>query len=116
MPGTTARLALPYPLLTESGDGPAAFLALANALDAAVLYGQGLLSARLPSSGGTPGIQGRIYRATDVANVIYYDNGVGWDAIGLVAHASSHLPGGSDPLTATQLGGVSLAMLVALGG
>jgi hypothetical protein len=77
MPGATSRLALPYPLSSEAADGPAAFLALATALDKANIYSQGLLASRPVSTGGSPGITGRFYYATDNQH-LYLDMGTGW--------------------------------------
>lgn len=77
MPGATSRLALPYPLSSEAADGPAAFLAIANALDKAAITSQGVFASRPVSTGGSPGITGRWYYATDQAK-IYYDLGTSW--------------------------------------
>jgi hypothetical protein len=42
-----------------------------------MLFGAGTLVARPTSSGGTPGITGRLYYATD-SRTLYYDTGAGW--------------------------------------
>jgi hypothetical protein len=76
-----------YNLTTVAGtdpvqDGDDAITALANELDSIIATADGgLLSARPTSSGGTPGIRGRLYRASD-DGVLYYDRGTGWDAVG----------------------------------
>ena len=44
----------------------------------------GTLSARPTSTGGTPGISGRFYFATDI-QALYYDTGAGWRPLGSVA-------------------------------
>jgi hypothetical protein len=87
--GSTARLALPYPLPSDPTNVPGDVQALATALDSAVTAeGAGLLSAR-PAAGTA----GRIYRASDVP-ALYWDNGATWDQIwpplalpGLVTYA-----------------------------
>lgn len=78
---TTTRLGLPYPELVELADGPDAFQLLAEAIDNAAIVGQGTLANRPVSSGGSPGIVGRIYRATDTG-LVYWDTGTSWVAIG----------------------------------
>lgn len=77
MPGSTPRLGLPYPLLAESADGPAALQALATALDQAGLWGQGLLAAR----GAAVGVSGRHYFAFDTGH-LYVNTGTAWFDIG----------------------------------
>lgn len=80
--GLTARLGLPYPELNVSPNGPVQIQNLALALDAAVVYAQGLLSAR-PAFG----LQGRLYHATDTG-LVYYDTGTSWIAVGGSAFAA----------------------------
>lgn len=92
---TTSRLTLPYPQLSDNADVPEDLGALANAIDVAVVYGQGLLASRPASSGGSPGIQGRIYYATDNGH-LYYDMGTGWVDIGPTVV-------GEDSITAFEL-------------
>ena len=77
MPGATPRLAIPYPLLAESANGPSNMQALATALDQAGIYGQGLLSAR-PTAAS---LQGRFYYATDTG-ILYLSNGTTWISVG----------------------------------
>jgi hypothetical protein len=55
--------------------------AIAEKVDQAAIYGQGLLADRPTSTGGSPGIQGRVFWATDV-QTLYWDHGTGWTAIG----------------------------------
>lgn len=82
-----------YNLTTVDGtdpvqDGDDAITALANDLDAIIATADGgTLAARPVSSGGSPGIRGRIYRASD-DGVLYYDRGTGWDAVGATLPAS----------------------------
>jgi hypothetical protein len=80
----TTRLRLPYPALTDTADGPAAFQALAVALDIAAIDDQGAFSARPVSSPAQPGIKGRYYWATDQA-ILYRDNGTGYDPVTISA-------------------------------
>lgn len=77
MPATTARLALPTPLLTEAADVPASMLALALALDACAVWGRGTLAAR-PAAAGT---EGRLYFGTDTGH-FYVNTGTAWVDIG----------------------------------
>jgi hypothetical protein len=50
---------------------------IADTLDVAALALQGLLADRPASTVGTPGIQGRLYFATDTQD-LYYDAGTSW--------------------------------------
>src|SRR5215472_12088222 len=84
MGSLTPRLQLPYPALTDVADGPAAFQALAQALDKAAIDDQGAFSARPASTPGSPGIKGRYYWATD-QTILYRDNGLGWDQVTMSA-------------------------------
>ena len=84
MGAITPRLSLPYPALTDVADGPAAFSALALALDKAAIDDQGAFSSRPVSTPGTPGIKGRYYWATD-QDILYRDNGTGWDQVTMSA-------------------------------
>lgn len=89
MAGTTPRLALPYPGGTDGPDGadvPFWIADLANALDGAALYSQGILSSRPVSTSGTPGIAGRLYYVTGdstTANngILWLDFGTGWTQV-----------------------------------
>jgi hypothetical protein len=82
--GNTARLQIPYPSLTDTADGPAAFQAIAQALDKAAIDDQGAFSSRPVSTPGQPGIKGRYYWATD-QGILYRDNGTGYDPVTISA-------------------------------
>ena len=77
MPSATTRLALPYPLNADAVDVPGDIGALATALDNVVPYSQGVVGSRPVSTGGSPGIQGRRYYATD-EGIEYLDTGSSW--------------------------------------
>lgn len=77
MPTTTARLALPTPLLTEAADVPASMLALAAALDFCAQWAQGPLASRPAATGTT----GRLYFGTDTGH-FYVNTGTVWVDIG----------------------------------
>lgn len=77
MPSATTRLALPYPLNADAVDVPGDIQALATALDNVVPYSQGVVGSRPVSTGGSPGIQGRRYYATD-EGIEYLDTGSSW--------------------------------------
>lgn len=82
MPGFSPRLNIPFPLSSESPNGPDQIKAVAeSAIDQGVVYGQGLLSARPVSTSGSPGLQGRVYFATDTA-LLYWDLGTSWIVVG----------------------------------
>lgn len=94
---------------TDSADVPRDIAALVAALEIDVIYGQGTLAARPTSTPGSPGVQGRIYMATDqTPHVLYYDYGTGWDSVGAIAAGS---------IGTTQLAdlGVTTAKLADLG-
>ena len=98
MPGATTRLALPYPLAADSPAGHTQMQALANAIDNAVIFGQGLLSARPAAA-----IQGRIYFATDTA-IFYYDTGSAWISINVIADGSvTNAKLAADAVTAAKI-------------
>lgn len=80
--GTTAKHALRKLLGSNVvSDIDAGFGALADDLDGLIVaYSQGTLASRPTSTGGSPGKQGRVYRATDVG-ILFYDNGTGWDPV-----------------------------------
>lgn len=83
MAGTpTTKYALPTVLGTDIvKDGDNAITALANAVDAKMVgYSSGLLSARPTSTPGSPGVEGRIYRATDTGQ-LFMDTGTGWNEL-----------------------------------
>lgn len=87
--GVSPRLQLPWPELTVLADGPDAFQDLAMAIDNAAIYGQGTFANRPISTAGQPGIQGRLYAATDLNPVIVYlDTGTAWVAVGAVLPGS----------------------------
>jgi hypothetical protein len=83
MADTTTKYDLPYP---EGGvdfvkDGATAIQSLAEDIDDKFAgYSEGPIDSRPTSTGGTPGIAGRIYRATDTGRY-YVDNGTGWDEL-----------------------------------
>ena len=111
MPEYTSRLALPKPDAdnSESPAGPAQIGALADALDIAAIYSQGILADKPVSTPGSPGISGRFYYVigdTTPANngVVWLDYGTGWiqinspgTIIDLLANipAANTLPSGS---------------------
>lgn len=79
-------------------------------LQGAVLYDEGPIAGRPPSTMAVPGVAGRLYRSTDESpSRLYYDTGTAWVAIVSegdarltnartpTAHAASHA-GGSDRL------------------
>lgn len=76
---TSTRRGIVYPNTnrSDSADVPRDIAAVVAALEIDVIYGQGTLAARPPSSAGTPGIAGRLYYATD-NGIVYYDFGTGW--------------------------------------
>lgn len=80
---TTTRLALPYPASTSPADVPADIQALANALDTAVLYSQGV-DASKPAAA----TQGKFYWATDTST-LYVDSGSSWIPVGIPAQDGS---------------------------
>jgi len=87
MPGYTPRLGLPYPLSTESPNGPTQLEALAFSSDDLVVWGQGVLALRPISTSGSPGIQGRLYLvigdgAPANNGILWQDYGTGWEVVG----------------------------------
>lgn len=83
----TARLGIPVPEETDSADVPVDMGELAAVLDSAVIYGQGVIASRPTSTPGSPGIQARIYYATD-ENKHYWDTGTSWVGIGTLSPGS----------------------------
>lgn len=82
MAGTTARLALPFPQLTDAADIAQAVPPLTTLLDTiAVAYAKGLLSAR-PAASATQ--LGRLYYATD-NGITYFCDGTTWQRLDLDA-------------------------------
>lgn len=73
----TPRLSLPFPASSDPADVPADIEELATSLDQAVVYGQGTFAARPVSTVGSPGIPGRLYRASDTG-LIFWDTGTAW--------------------------------------
>lgn len=109
--GTTARLLLPYPELTDIADVPADMHELALALDGAAIYSQGPLVSRPVSSSGVPGISGRFYRSTDEnPSVLYADTGTGWVSVGSIAEGSI----GTLQLADRSVTGIKIALLTIL--
>ncbi len=91
----TSRWGISYPEGTDAPDVPKWMKDMALDLDDHAKDDQGLLSARPTSTVGTPGKKGRYYYATD-AEILYRDNGTGWDIVsacgtdmGFVAQGSS---------------------------
>lgn len=77
---SSARRAIVYPNpnRADTADVPRDFLAVVNALEIDVVYGQGTLAAR-PAFG----LQGRLYCASDqTPKLFFWDNGTGWDPVG----------------------------------
>lgn len=76
---TSARYGIVYPNpnRSDSADVPRDIGALVTAVERSVMYSQGTFATRPTSTAGTPGIQGRMYYATDT-QALYYDYGTGW--------------------------------------
>jgi|GEM_PF-2745839 len=77
--GTTTRGAFPYPAGSDAAntlDTQIQSLAQRCA-DIGVIFSQGSFATRPVSTAPSPGVEGRIYYATDTG-VIYYDYGTGW--------------------------------------
>jgi microcystin-dependent protein len=110
--GSTARLQLHYPELTDIADVPADLHTLTLQLDNVMPYGQGPLASRPVSSPATPGVQGRAYRTTDESpSVLYLDTGIGWIAVGVVAAGSI----GTLQLADRSVTGIKIALATILG-
>jgi hypothetical protein len=103
MSGTTTRLGLPYPGPTDGPDGadvPYWAQALAEAIDGAALYDQGILADRPTSTAGSPGIAGRFYYVlgdSTTANngILWLDYGTGWvslNSAGTLEDVLANLP------------------------
>jgi microcystin-dependent protein len=80
---TSSRYQIQYPQLSDSPDVPRDFAQqVVQGVERSMMYGQGTFANRPVSTPGSPGIQGRIYYATDVAPPnMYYDFGTGWTII-----------------------------------
>ena len=88
---SSSRRGIVYPNTNRSdtADVPRDIAALVAALEVDVIYGQGTLAARPTSTAGSPGIQGRLYMATDqTPHALYYDYGTGWDPVGSLSAGS----------------------------
>lgn len=85
MPGTTPKLALPYPTASDPDNVPGDVQALASAVEV-VLGRRGLLSAR-PAAGN----EGRFYDTIDTAQT-FRDNGTSWDEVLFRASADAAYP------------------------
>lgn len=74
----------------DAADVPFYIRQAVQALEAkGIMYGQGPIASRPVSTGGTPGIEGRIYVSTDeTPRVIYWDYGTGWIPANALADAS----------------------------
>lgn len=94
--GPTPRLGLIAPLGSEQiNQGDDKFRALVDQLDAVLApFSFGLLSARPTSTSGTPGIQGRRYRATD-AFTTFRDTGTSWEIESQTPQIVTSLPSGT---------------------
>lgn len=94
--GPTPRLGLVAPVGTEQiNQGDDSLRTLVDRLDAVLApFSFGLLSARPPSTSGTPGIQGRRYRATDVFTT-FRDTGTSWEIESQTPQAVTTLPSGT---------------------
>lgn len=74
----TTRLKMARPQTSDAVSQIRASIAdIADTLDVAALALQGVLADRPASTVGTPGIQGRLYFATDTQD-LYYDTGTSW--------------------------------------
>jgi microcystin-dependent protein len=68
------------------------FAALADDIDGKMVgISEGPIGSRPTSTPGTPGILGRLYRATDEGGKLYFDFGTGWTEMGFAS--SAHEPG-----------------------
>lgn len=82
---SSTRRGIVYPNTnrSDSADVPRDISALVAALEVDVIYGQGTLASRPVSTPGSPGVQGRVFAATDFTpQTLWYDYGTGWFAIG----------------------------------
>lgn len=82
MPGTpTTKYAIPTLAgTTLARDIDTEVNAGLTAIDGKMVgYSEGVLASRPTSTGGTPGVAGRIYGVTDQPGRIDIDNGTGWD-------------------------------------
>jgi microcystin-dependent protein len=112
MPQQTSRLALPHPDAdnSESPAGPAQIKALADAIDDAAIYSQGILSSQPVSTPGTPGIAGRLYYVVGDAapannGILWLDFGTGWqqvNAAGTVIDELANIPAASAVVPGTR--------------
>lgn len=86
---TSSRRGISYPNpdRSDSPDIPLHIKNLVDALEVDVFYAQGLLSARPVSTGGSPGIIGRLYFATD-NSTLYWDYGTGWQSVNSIGAGS----------------------------
>lgn len=104
---STPRLGLPYPALSDIADVPADMGELALQLDTSVPYGQGPIANRPISTPGSPGIQGRVYLATDsTPYVLSVDHGTGWQNVGVIAAGSI----GTTELADRSVTGIKIAL------
>jgi microcystin-dependent protein len=77
-------------------DIDAGFEALADDIDGKMVgISEGPIGSRPTSTGGSPGILGRLYRATDEGGKLYFDFGTGWTEMGFAS--SAHEPGDLKP-------------------
>jgi|SRR5215831_1086645 len=102
---TSPRLKIQYPDTTnelDSADVPRDIYSLVQWLDLAGIINTGLLANRPVSTPGSPGTIGRFYLSTD-AGTITFDTGTSWVQL---------YP---EQQTLQSLGGIGMAMLIALG-
>jgi microcystin-dependent protein len=74
------QIAYPNPDRSDSADVPRDIGQVVAAVEKSVMYGQGAIAARPVSTSGSPGIQGRVYYATD-EGLLYWDTGTGWNTV-----------------------------------
>lgn len=100
----TARLKIPLPAEADIPDVPQGWLNAATVLDTLAPIDAGPLSSEPISSGGTPGIKGRLFIVTDQSNSprLDVDTGTSWFTAGQglvpALHAATHRYNGTDPL------------------
>lgn len=82
--GTTPRLGLRYPILSDGADVPRDIKNLADDLDSMVPADHGPIGSRPTSTSGSPGIPDRLFRETP-SNIVWLDTGTGWIAINQAA-------------------------------
>lgn len=112
MPGTpTTRFAIPTVAGTDlARDLDTEITAGFTAVDSKMTgWGTGLLAARPVSTGGSPGVAGRIYRATDTGQW-FIDTGTSWEELPAAPLADADLasPNNGVPRTIFGVAGASI--------